>query len=702
MNFRKFALCLVAVALIFSVSVTSVPEYFLNNTVSVSAATYLKLNSSGTEVKNLQNDLILLGYMKSGSASGKFDTVTEKAVKKLQSDYGLTSDGIAGPDTLNLVEGLIDGTAKVVQITGTTVNVRSGAGTSYGKITTVKKGEKYTYSSYKKVNNVNWYKIKVGSKSGYVSGSYAKVVKLTPVKPATSATTGKTTSSGSNSTVTTVNTTTTTTKLTTTTTNNSSSNATSGKLTITGNNVNVRMGAGTSYPTITKVDKGETYQYTNVKSVNGVKWYYIKVSLLVRGWVSGSYVSLQSTTTTTTAKNTSNNLESTATTTTKTTTSKSSTTTTASSSSDVRKVTVGTVKASTLNVRASASTSGAVLGTLSNGDDVVIVTKGSSWHKIEFGSGYGYVSADYINNIRTVNQAVSLKYSTDYYYVNKGSTIDVSLSVSGATITYSSSDSKSCPISAKGVVTGKVEGLYEITAKSGSASATTCVVVLKEPYSNIKAMQISQKGTNFIADWEGGGTVIATGETVFYPYQDVSGFWTLGYGHAKTSTASKSWSEEKAIAEFNKDIESMIGAKYKMTDDKPYLSAEGASLLLKADLNDGTYVKAVSDWAVRNGVKLNQNQFDALVSFCYNLGPAYWNNDSNRFYLKSAIISHRSGSDADPDQIIEGFCRYIKSGGKNYKGLWYRRRNEAEMFIEGDYAIDRENKFKLPSNIVWA
>lgn len=700
MKFRKFALCLVAFTLVFAVSVTSVPEYFLNNTVSVSAATYLKLNSSGTEVKNLQNDLILLRYMKSGSASGKFDSVTEKAVKKLQSDYGLTSDGIAGPDTLNLVKGLINGTAKVVQVTGTTVNVRSGAGTSYGKVTTVKKGQKYTYSSYKKVNNVIWYKIKAGSKSGYISGSYVKVLKITS---ATTASTGNTTAAGSNSTVTAAATTTATKLTTTTTTKNSSGTATSGKLKITGNSVNVRIGAGTSYPAIDKVNKGETYQYTNVKSVNGVKWYYIKVNVFVRGWVSGSYVNVQSTTAaqTTTTATKSTPAEST-TTTAKTTTVKTTTTTKASSNDNVRKVTVGTVKASKLNVRASASTSAAILGTLGKDEEVVIVTKGSSWHKIEFGSGYGYVSADYINNIRTVSQAVSLKYSTDYYYVDKGSTIDVSISVSGATVTYSSSDSKACPISSKGVVTGKVEGLYEITAKSGSSSAKTCVVVLKEPYSNIKAMKISQKGTNFIADWEGGGTVIATGKTVFYPYQDVSGFWTIGYGHAKTSTASKSWSEEKAIAEFNKDIESMIGAKYKLTDDKPYLSAEGASLLLKADLNDGTYVKAVSDWAVRNGVKLTQNQFDALVSFCYNLGPAYWNSDSNRFYLKSAIISHRSGSDADPDQIIEGFCRYIKSGGKNYKGLWYRRRNEAEMFIEGDYAIDRDNKFKLPSDIVWA
>lgn len=682
MKLKRIAVCLTAIMLVFAVSVTAMPEYWAANTVSVSAAVYLKSGSSGTQVKNLQNNLILLGYMKSGKATGKFNSTTQTAVKKIQSDYGLTCDGIAGPDTLSLVESLVDGTAKIVQVTGTTVNVRSGAGTSYGKVTTVKKGQKYVYTSYKTVNKVKWYKIKVQNKTGYICGSYAKVVNITAANTTTTATTTTTTTA-----------TATTTATTTTTTQDNSDFSESGNLTITGDSVNVRITPTTSSFVLSKVNKGETYEYYEVKEIDGVKWYYIKVSLLVAGWVSGDYVSLEGNTTTTTSSTTTTTQ---ATTTTATTT----TTTTTQSNDNVREVVVGTVTASVLNVRKSASTSATVLGTLKKGKTVVIVQKGSTWHKIEFGTGYGYVSASYINDIQTTYQALSLNYSTDYNYVDKGKTIDLSINISGVTITYSSSNSTSCPVSSKGIVTGKVEGLYEITAKSGSVSATTCVVVLKDPYTNIQAMQISQKGTNFIADWEGGGTVIGN-ETVFYPYQDVSGFWTIGYGHAKTSTASKSWSEEKAIAEFNKDIESMIGAEYILTDEKPYLTEKGAVKLLNADLNDGTYVKAVSDWAVRNGVKLTQNQFDALVSFCYNLGPAYWTSDSNKFYLKSAIISHRSGSDADADQIIEGFCRYVKSCGKSYKGLWYRRRNEAEMFIEGDYAIDRANKFTLPSGVTW-
>ena len=367
------------------------------------------------------------------------------------------------------------------------------------------------------------------------------------------------------------------------------------------------------------------------------------------------------------------------------------------------------------------------MAVLKSGCTVVIVEQSSDWCQVKFGKRFGYVQSKNLNipnfNPSTFSTTsttsttstmsttttttvvtepdVSIKYSKDYYYVDKGDSIDLGFANSGS-ISYVSSDSVSCPVSNTGIVQGVKEGLYSLTASNSVSSTSTCVVVLKEKYMDVTAMSISTKGTKFIANWEGGGTKLSSGETVFYPYKDVSGFWTLGYGHAKTSTASKSWSEEKAIEEFNKDIINLIGEEHIMTDEKPYISKEAANLLLNADLNDGPYVNAISNWAIRNGVKLNQAQFDALVSFCYNMGASYWNSDTNYFYLKSAIISHRSGDGADPNQIVEGFCRYIKSGGKNYKGLWYRRRNEAEMFTDGDYAIDRANKFTLPTNIVWA
>ena len=473
-----------------------------------------------------------------------------------------------------------------------------------------------------------------------------------------------------------------------------------GTLQVIVRSLSVHTGAGESYEKISEVSEGEIFSFDQVKG----NWYHIALRDNRSGWVLGDYVSALANSAEVSGKTTASASETETTTEAAVAVTKEPTTTTTAKSLG-RKVTIGTVKISSgsfLNVRKKASTSGATVGTLKNGATVVIVEKGKTWHKIEYGTGYGYVKASYIKDVKTTYESMILKYTTDYYYVDLGKTVDVSLNVGGASISYASSDEKGCAVSSKGIVTAKKEGLYTITAKSGLAIANTCVVVLREPYANVESMRISAEGTKFIADWEGGGTVLPTGEIAFYPYKDVSGHWTVGYGHAKTTAASKNWSEERAISEFNEDIKAMIGEQYLLTDERPYLTAEGATALLNADLNDGPYVNAVSQWAVRNGVKLTQTQFDALVSFCYNLGPALWQNDSNKFYLKSAIISHRSGSDANADQIIEGFCRYMKSSGKNYKGLWYRRRNEAELFLKGDYALDRENKFKLPSDVIWA
>jgi peptidoglycan hydrolase-like protein with peptidoglycan-binding domain len=59
----------------------------------------LNRGSSGPIVEGLQRDLSAKGYLDAGAVNGTFDEQTENAVKKFQSDNGLTVDGIVGPET---------------------------------------------------------------------------------------------------------------------------------------------------------------------------------------------------------------------------------------------------------------------------------------------------------------------------------------------------------------------------------------------------------------------------------------------------------------------------------------------------------------------------------------------------------------------------------------------------------------------------
>ena len=61
--------------------------------------TYLRLGSSGKQVKILQNRLIVLGYL-TGEADGEFGMATQDAVAAFQKRNGLENDGVAGPTTL--------------------------------------------------------------------------------------------------------------------------------------------------------------------------------------------------------------------------------------------------------------------------------------------------------------------------------------------------------------------------------------------------------------------------------------------------------------------------------------------------------------------------------------------------------------------------------------------------------------------------
>jgi peptidoglycan hydrolase-like protein with peptidoglycan-binding domain len=65
----------------------------------------LKIGSSGLPVRRAQKRMSLVGY-DVGGVDGRYGTLTEAAVKKLQQERGLTVDGVVGPQTWAIIDSL--------------------------------------------------------------------------------------------------------------------------------------------------------------------------------------------------------------------------------------------------------------------------------------------------------------------------------------------------------------------------------------------------------------------------------------------------------------------------------------------------------------------------------------------------------------------------------------------------------------------
>lgn len=138
---------------------------------------------------------------------------------------------------------------------------------------------------------------------------------------------------------------------------------------------------------------------------------------------------------------------------------------------------------------------------------------------------------------------------------------------------------------------------------------------------------ISQGGIDLIKRWEGFRTIA---------YQCSANVWTIGYGHTK-------------------------GVK---PGDR--ITKADAEVLLVED------IKAF-ERAVRHTVKvpLTQNQFDALVSFCFNVG-------ANAF-SKSTLV--RLLNQSKYQDAANQFPRWNRAGGRVIKGLTNRRIAEKQLFL---------------------
>ncbi len=71
--------------------------------------------------------------------------------------------------------------------------------------------------------------------------------------------------------------------------------------------------------------------------------------------------------------------------------------------------------------------------------------------------------------------------------------------------------------------------------------------------------------------------------------------------------------------------------------------------------------------------ELTQNQFDALVSFCYNLGT--------NSLLNSTLLKKLNVNPSD-ETIRDEFMKWVHAGGKVLQGLVDRRTAEADLYFQ--------------------
>jgi len=144
-------------------------------------------------------------------------------------------------------------------------------------------------------------------------------------------------------------------------------------------------------------------------------------------------------------------------------------------------------------------------------------------------------------------------------------------------------------------------------------------------------MKTSQKGIELIKQFEG---------CKLKSYKCPAGVWTIGFGNTFYLDGSKVLMGQK-ISQIEADM-----------------------LMLKLlPKYEATVIKNIK-------VALTQNQFDALVSFCWNCG-------SSQTLFR--LVNQKATDEVIYDWWIN---HYVTGGGKVLAGLVRRRRYEADLFIK--------------------
>jgi lysozyme len=154
-------------------------------------------------------------------------------------------------------------------------------------------------------------------------------------------------------------------------------------------------------------------------------------------------------------------------------------------------------------------------------------------------------------------------------------------------------------------------------------------------------MQMSTHGLELLEQWEGFKANV---------YKDSAGLPTIGVGHLLTKSELSS----------GKIVINGLPVQYSngLTDQQ-------VLNLLSQDVKP-------AEKAVNNGVKvtLNQNQFDALVSFTFNVGVGAFTSST---LLK--VLNQQQYTEI-PTQLL----RWTRAGGQVVPGLVNRRQNEINLW----------------------
>lgn len=147
-------------------------------------------------------------------------------------------------------------------------------------------------------------------------------------------------------------------------------------------------------------------------------------------------------------------------------------------------------------------------------------------------------------------------------------------------------------------------------------------------------MKCSEVGLNLIKSFEG---------LRLTSYADAGGTLTIGYGHTRNVRRNQK------------------------------ITIEQADAFLRADVV--TAENAVNKWY--NTYHFSQSEFDALVSFAFNLGTGNVN--------KLVANGRRSRK-----EIAEAIPNYCHCGGKKLPGLVRRREAEKALFLSGNISANAE------------